>query len=680
MVLTLALVGHVLAAQDLERLFKAAVNTETVDRNCKAAIEQYKKVAAGSNRSLAAQALLRMADCHRQLGDAEARNIYRRLTSDFSDQVEVARIAGERLAGAPAPEGLAREGTRKLWSTEELDSFGSVSSDGRYLTFTDWATDGDLALRDLSTGTTRHLTNTARKTGEFAEFSAISPDGRQVAYTWCSSRNQRCELRTLSVVSNSEPTVLRRSDDVAWMQLAGWTHDGRRLVVMRGLGNRGDISVIGIQDQSLRTVKTFERDLPDRVAVSPDDRYLAYDARMTADRADRDIFLIALDGSNEAAVVADAADDHLPLWAPDGRLLFLSDRTPTVSLWSLPVAGGRPAGPASMVKANLGTVQSIGMTRSGSFVYWLSSAERNVYVASLGNAGALAAPRTPMSQRFVNSNSGPAWSAGGASLAYYSTGPRAGLVIREMSTGRERDVPFWQLSVVNGPGVAPKWFPDGRRTLIVSRVPQRDALEFRSFDTQTGESQLLTRTVATGVGVNNPDLSPDGRTIVYVDRAEADSEGLRLLRFDIDTGVTTPLKEGLGRAQAVAISPDGSRVAWISAAASGPRIARVEVMSLSGGESRIVTAAQAVDVIKMTSLAWSPDSEYLYLAGTIGSGQDALFRVRAGGGALERTDVVVRDGFGAIRVHPDGSRIAYTHVARGEPAIWAIDNFLPPVK
>jgi len=36
--LALALVGNVLAAQDLERLFRAAVNTETVDRNCKAAI------------------------------------------------------------------------------------------------------------------------------------------------------------------------------------------------------------------------------------------------------------------------------------------------------------------------------------------------------------------------------------------------------------------------------------------------------------------------------------------------------------------------------------------------------------------------------------------------------------------------------------------------------------------
>jgi len=61
--LALALVGNVLAAQDLERLFRAAVNTETVDRNCKAAIEQYKKVASGSNRSLAAQALLRTAGC-----------------------------------------------------------------------------------------------------------------------------------------------------------------------------------------------------------------------------------------------------------------------------------------------------------------------------------------------------------------------------------------------------------------------------------------------------------------------------------------------------------------------------------------------------------------------------------------------------------------------------------------
>ena len=69
------LVSMVAAAQEPERLFKAAMNTELVDGNLRLAIEQYAKVAASGNRSLAAQALMRMAECHEKLGNAEARAI-----------------------------------------------------------------------------------------------------------------------------------------------------------------------------------------------------------------------------------------------------------------------------------------------------------------------------------------------------------------------------------------------------------------------------------------------------------------------------------------------------------------------------------------------------------------------------------------------------------------------------
>lgn len=49
-------------AQNAERLLKAAMNTEMVDGDLKAAIEQCQKIAAGSDRSIAVQALLRMPD------------------------------------------------------------------------------------------------------------------------------------------------------------------------------------------------------------------------------------------------------------------------------------------------------------------------------------------------------------------------------------------------------------------------------------------------------------------------------------------------------------------------------------------------------------------------------------------------------------------------------------------
>src|SRR5262245_16397296 len=78
---------------------RAAMETETVKGDLKAAIEQYKKIAAGSDRVIAARALLRMAECYQKLGDAEAQRVYERLVREFADQKEAVATARARKIG-----------------------------------------------------------------------------------------------------------------------------------------------------------------------------------------------------------------------------------------------------------------------------------------------------------------------------------------------------------------------------------------------------------------------------------------------------------------------------------------------------------------------------------------------------------------------------------------------------
>ena len=85
------------APQNPERLLKAAMNTELVDGNLKAAIEQYKKVVESGNRPLAAQALLHIAECYQKLGDAQARQVFERVVREYADQKKAVAIARERL-------------------------------------------------------------------------------------------------------------------------------------------------------------------------------------------------------------------------------------------------------------------------------------------------------------------------------------------------------------------------------------------------------------------------------------------------------------------------------------------------------------------------------------------------------------------------------------------------------
>ena len=81
------------------------------------------------------------------------------------------------------------------------------------------------------------------------------------------------------------------------------------------------------------------------MSLSPDGRYIAYDSPQAEEGPERDIFLLASDGSREVPLVRHPGHDAGPMWTPDGsRVLFFSDRGGALGLWSVSVAEGRPQG------------------------------------------------------------------------------------------------------------------------------------------------------------------------------------------------------------------------------------------------------------------------------------------------------------------------------------------------
>jgi hypothetical protein len=105
-------------SQDAERQFKAAQNTELVDGDLKRAIDQYKKLSQGSNRAIAARALLRMGGCYEKLGSKEADKQYDLVISKFADQREAVAEAKAHLGGAAAKTNAM--GNRRVWSTQPV--------------------------------------------------------------------------------------------------------------------------------------------------------------------------------------------------------------------------------------------------------------------------------------------------------------------------------------------------------------------------------------------------------------------------------------------------------------------------------------------------------------------------------------------------------------------------------
>ena len=105
---------------------------------------------------------------------------------------------------------------------------------------------------------------------------------------------------------------------------------------------------------------------PQEGVLLADGKYLAYDLPASDAEAQRDVFIIAVDGSRETSAVQHPADDVLMGWSLDAsRLLFASDRTGAVALWAQPVTDGTPHGAPGLLKPDIGSVLSQGLTASG---------------------------------------------------------------------------------------------------------------------------------------------------------------------------------------------------------------------------------------------------------------------------------------------------------------------------
>ena len=258
------------APRSIEAQFKAAQHKEEVEGDLKGAIEQYNLIARGSDRVIGVKALLRVADCYRRLGDAEARAVYQRIIKEYGDQPQALLEARNRLAelGVKPAETDTHVVVRQVWMGDEVNVEGRPSVDGKLLTFIDWSTStGNVAIRDLITGKNRRLTNATLAYG-YAFEPVISPDTRQVAYFWFG--DTMISLRTVPV-DGGQPRVITQFSRQA-VHYLHWSPDGRKLAAT--VGNIDDrtwrIALIDVAEGTVTTLKSMQWLEPVLGGFSPD--------------------------------------------------------------------------------------------------------------------------------------------------------------------------------------------------------------------------------------------------------------------------------------------------------------------------------------------------------------------------------------------------------------------------
>jgi len=532
---------------------------------------------------------------------------------------------------------------RQVWATAETNLLGGPSPDGRFVSFADSET-GDLALRNLETGEKRRLTrNTAH--GQFAYFSTISPDSRQVAYAWF-NEEKFYELRVVGV-DGAEPRVLYRNPEAGFVQPCAWSPDGRRILTLFfRKDNISQIALVPAAGGAPRALKSLNWVYPKKMDFSPDGQYVVYDNTARQGSGARDIFLLSVDGSREVPLVEHPADDLFPLWTPDGTaVVFASDRSGTMDAWRIRVEGGRAQGAPELLRRDLGRFLPLGITRRGAYYYGLRDGYEDVHIASL-EPGA-AKPGPPASRRFPGANRAPAFSPDGAWLAYFS---RRGtenygqasrvIVIQSVESGEERELSP-KLALLEELGWA-----DGR-TLLVSGSDGKGRGGLYRVNARSGETSLLVLGGSTpGVaGV----LSRDGRRLFYARSG--------IVVRDLESGEEKALYRPVAAApRRLVLSPDGSQLAFATAAT-------LWIVPAGGGEPREVFRLPDGDI---GGLAWTPDGAFLVFAAG-----ERLWRIPVRGGKPQ--DLGVETGRAAeFSLHPDGRRIAFT-AGRTQSQVWVLD-------
>jgi Tol biopolymer transport system component len=632
-------------------LLQAAEAKVKVEGDLQAALTLYREAEkeAGSNRVLVAQTLVKMAEVYRSVNEAEALRIYERLVKEFSDQKDALTTARNYLAGRPAP-GPLRD---RVVASDDLWGDGRISPDGRFISYIDYSGPVQFMVRDLVTGTRRPVAGCGAA-------SAFSPDGKQLVCGGAAG---------VSIVPVSGGTPARRiyaNADVEMFFPVDWSADGTSIaVIARRKDRTRQIAVLAISDGALRVLKTVGWRGPDKMFFSPDGRYLAYDLPAGDNETQRDVFVSAVDGSDERVVVQDPSQDVIMAWAPDGRsLLFASDRNGPVGLWALPVNDGKPSGsPPTLLKADIGSAGSQGLTRSGTLYVVKGTSTVHFRVAPIDLAqGKLTGDAVAQ----VYGADTPAWSPDGTRLAYMYRRPSglAVLAIRTLESGSVRELTPRLLYMPQ-----PAWFPDGRSLAVWGRDLNGRGVIVR-IDAETGAETFITE----AYDIQQVQVSSDGTKIFYSDDNYRGPQATNPGVFERDLVTGTVRKVTASERQ----SPNGETLAGI-VVDEKTKTSTLLIAPGTGAEPRRVTVPAMVDTFR--GLSWTPDKRAVLVAGPDDSGTKSLWLVPMVGGAPRKLEIDISDWsvILGIRLSPNGKHIAF-FTGREAQELWALENVVPGTK
>ncbi len=574
---------------------------------------------------------------------------------------------------APQQTGLAAaEPTLRRIALPAVMLMGRPAPDGEWIAVSDLQ--GNVAKLSVDDGGVQPLTNDASLTdGRFAEFSSVSPDGHSVAYGWAVAAASY-ELRIVGLDGTPPRTVYRATDVNTAVPLDWWPDGQSLLVALQHTNGATTVARLFHRQQRLVRLATVPGMLPEHASLSPDGEWVAYDAPEQGSAGHRDIHVVRADGTTGTVLVAHAANDFAPIWSGDGRrLLFLSDRSGALDLWSTEVSGATPHGLPVVLMRDMGRMRVLGLTTAGTLLHQRLTGAVDVYITDITTPSPVAVAET-----FFGMNLSARWSPDGSAIAYASRrgvrGPQGGttvLVVRDLlrGTSREWSPPLRSFLVSD-------WAADGRRLLLYGfdetaqlGLHEYDIAESRSRPALPGTPDASQAQFTRAGGL----LYVNGARRAVVTRDARSGQESVLLDFR-----TAKIEGIVGGAQArgVSLSPDERLLAYSgSLLQEGRRMFVLRVLDREAGVTRELARTITPEVLLFHD--WTADGRHLIVTRRIAqpSQPPALWRVRVDDGMSEPLGLSVR-GVREVSAAPTGNRLAFTSgIATSD--VWALEHVVP---
>lgn len=385
---------------------------------------------------------------------------------------------------------------------EEL--FASISPDGNSVAYTAMgAGNWDIYLQRVGGEKPVNLTEDSLADDTQASFS---PDGAHIAF-----RSERSGGGIFKMGATGE--MGPRLTDFGFNP--AWAPNGKEIVfaterIIDNPNNRTSTSELWVVDTTTEARRLITKGDAVQPSWSPNGLRIAY---WSADRGRRDIWTIAANGSEAAAVTDDNHLDWNPVWAPDGNhLYFVSDRGGTMGVWVVAIDEhtGRVLGsPQAVTSGGSGSRQHLSVSADGRKIAFIESAvEMNLQRVRFDPAAGAVQDNPVWITQGARWDSLPSPSPDGEWVAFSSAGKQEGISVIRTDGLAQRN-----LTNDGYKNRLPRWAPAGDRIAFYSNRGG----EYGIWTIRSDGSGLEQLTGATS-GSAYPVWSPDGLQVAYLNR------------------------------------------------------------------------------------------------------------------------------------------------------------------